>query len=387
MLLPHLKHIAILGSTGSIGRQTLDIVRRLPYRLRVTALAAGSNAELVTEQALQFGANVVALVDNVDARVLDNSLPRSTERLYGVGSLEAIAVRPDVDIVVVAVNGAIGTRATIAALRAGKTVALATKEVLVAAGALVTSAAKVGGGHLVPIDSEHSGVLQCLLGASPKSVKKVWLTASGGPFRSWTDEQLSRASVGDALQHPTWQMGKKVTIDSATMMNKGLETIEAKWLFDLDIDQVGVVVHPQSTVHALVQFNDGSVIAQLGHADMRLPIEYALLFPDRIDAGLPHLDVLSLGKLEFEPPDEQRFPCLRLARESSKRGGTAPAVLNAANEAAVRLFLRGQMSFLGIAETVERALEYHTVIEDPNLDQIFIADNWARGFVSEVTPA
>ncbi len=383
MTVPSLKHIAVLGSTGSIGKQTLDIVRRLPDRLRVTAIAAGSNGHSIVEQGLEFGVEAVGLVDDAESAILEERLPRRVEKLYGSSSLEAIAVRPDVDIVVVAVAGAIGTRATVSALRAGKTVALATKEVLVAAGEVVTSAARLGGGTLLPIDSEHSGVFQCLLGQPAGSVKKIWLTASGGPFRSWTAEQLSAATVEDALNHPTWKMGRKVTIDSATLMNKGLETIEAKWLFDIPIDQVGVVVHPQSTVHALVQYNDGSILAQLGTADMRLPIEYALLHPERIDADLPMLDVLELGTLEFERPDEGRFPCLRLAREASRAGGTAPAVLNAANEAAVKAFLSHRLSFLGIPAIVEQALEHHVILESPNLDQILSADEWARYYVSK----
>jgi 1-deoxy-D-xylulose-5-phosphate reductoisomerase len=352
MSLPSLKQIAILGSTGSIGKQTLDIVRRLPDRLRVTAIAAGSNSRTICEQAMEFGVNAVGLVDDIDSQFLERSLPRQVEQQFGQRCLETIAVRTDVDIVVVAVAGSIGTRATIAALTAGKTVALATKEVLVAAGALVVRAAETGGGKLVPIDSEHSGVFQCLNGEDRQSIDKVWLTASGGPFRTWTSDQMSAVTVNDALNHPTWKMGRKVTVDSATLMNKGLETIEAKWLFNLPIDKVDVVIHPQSIVHALVQFTDGSVMAQLGTADMRLPIEYALLYPERIDGGLKKLDILSMGRLEFEKPDEGRFPCLRLAREACRRGGTAPAVLNAANEAAVGSFLNERLSFLQIPKVV-----------------------------------
>jgi 1-deoxy-D-xylulose-5-phosphate reductoisomerase len=298
-----------------------------------------------------------------------------------------MAVRPDVDIVVVAVAGAIGTRATVAALLAGKTVALATKEVLVAAGEVVVDAAKRGGGRLVPIDSEHSGVFQCLSGAPIETVKKIWLTASGGPFRTWTSEQIDSATVEDALNHPTWRMGRKITVDSATMMNKGLEIIEAKWLFNVSIDQVAVVVHPQSTIHALVQYNDGSLIAQMGTADMRLPIEYALLYPQRIDAKLAQLDILKLGTLNFEAPDEGRFPCLRLAREASIKGGTAPSVMNGANEAAVLRFLEKRLPFVGIAKVVEQALTHHTVLESPSLEQILKADEWARDFVSEAVSA
>jgi 1-deoxy-D-xylulose-5-phosphate reductoisomerase len=379
-----IKNVAILGSTGSIGTQTLDVIRRIPSRLRVTALAAGSNAHLLAAQTQEFKPLAIALSKPGEANGLEESAPPSTELLYGSESLALIAVRPDVDIVVVAVDGAIGIRATIAALLAGKIVALATKEVLVAAGEIVMNAARMGGGALIPVDSEHSAVLQCIQGAIASSVDKIWLTASGGPFRTWTSQQISAATVDDALNHPTWQMGRKITVDSATMMNKGLETIEARWLFDIDIERVGVIVHPQSTVHAMVQFQDGSIIAQVGHADMRLPIEYALLFPERIDAGLPKLDVLQLSNLQFEQPDEDRFPCLRLAREAAKKGGTAPAVLNGANEAAVRKFLEGKLPFVGIAQAVEEALVYHTSIEEPTLEDILSADGWARDFVSEV---
>jgi 1-deoxy-D-xylulose-5-phosphate reductoisomerase len=387
MTLPSLKHIAILGSTGSIGTQTLDLVRRLPDRLRVTALAAGTNAQALADQALEFGVNAVALFDSGGASVLADNLPSHVERYFGSGGLEVIATRPDVDIVVVSVAGSVGTQATIAALLAGKIVALATKEVLVSAGEIVIEAAKRGGGRLITIDSEHSGVLQCLQGHTAESVKKVWLTASGGPFRNWPLEKLAEVTVHDALNHPVWRMGRKLTVDSATMMNKGLETIEAQWLFNLSVDQVGVVIQPQSTIHALVQFVDGSILAQLSTADMRLPIEYALLYPERVDAELPELDILKIGTLEFYEPDEIRFPCLRLAREAALAGGTATTVLNAANETAVSGFLAERLPFLGIAHIVEKALEHHSVIKHPSLEEILSADKWARNFVSKAVSA
>jgi len=387
MPISSLKRIAILGSTGSIGVQTLDIARRLPDRICVTALAAHSNAKLLADQATEFRVDAVALFDKSGAENMRTAISSRIEQYYGPESLETIATRDNVDIVVVAVAGAVGTRATVAALLAGKTVALATKEVLVAAGEVVTNAARVGGGQLVPIDSEHSGVFQCLLGQPIEAVKKIWLTASGGPFRTWSKERLSSVTVEQALNHPTWSMGTKVTIDSATMMNKGLEMIEAHWLFNVPIDRIGVVVHPQSKVHALVQYNDGAVLAQLGTADMRLPIEYALLYPERIDANLPGLDILTLGSLDFEAPDEDKFPCLKLARESADRGGTAPAVLNAANESAVNSFLNRQLSFLQIAHIVEKTLSHHKVVENPTLDEILSADDWARSFVSEALSA
>lgn len=376
-----MKNIAVLGSTGSIGRQTLDIVRRLPDRLRVIALAARSNAGLLAEQALAFGAEAVGLTDPTEQATLQDALGRKIELRTGADALEKIASRADVDTVVVAVAGAVGTKATLAALAAGKYVALATKEVLVAAGEIVMNAARNGGGRILPIDSEHSGILQCLNGERREDVARLWLTASGGPFRAWSKDALAKVTVDDALQHPTWQMGNKITVDCATLMNKGLEAIEAHWLFDLPIDRVGIVVHPQSTVHSLVEFCDGSVIAQLGLADMRLPIEYALLYPERVDAGLPRLNPTEMSALSFEAPDEERFPCLRLAREAALAGGTMPAVMNGANEAAVGLFLERKLSFLGIPEVIERAMSAHTIKEEPSLDQVLIADSWARAFV------
>src|SRR5579862_548209 len=371
-----MKNIAVLGSTGSIGQQTLDVVRRLPDRLRVIGLAARSNGRLLAEQAMAFGAEAVGLTDPSEQVDLEAVLGRRIDLRCGPDALEKIATRADVDTVVVAVAGAIGTRATLAALAAGKDVALATKEVLVAAGEIVTGAARTSGGRILPIDSEHSGLFQCLNGERREDVAKLWLTASGGPFRSWTKKKLSSVTVEDALQHPTWRMGNKITVDSATLMNKGLEAIEARWLFAFPIEQVGIVVHPQSTVHSLVEFRDGSLIAQLGLPDMRLPIEYALLYPERVDANLPRLSPLEMGTLTFEAPDEERFPCLRLAREAAQAGGTMPAVMNGANEVAVGLFLEGKLGFLGIPEAIERAMMAHTVKEDPSLDQILMADAW-----------
>ncbi|HEX5322228.1 MAG TPA: 1-deoxy-D-xylulose-5-phosphate reductoisomerase [Capsulimonadaceae bacterium] len=378
-----MKNIAVLGSTGSIGQQTLDIVRRLPNRLRVIGLAARSNAGLLAEQALAFGAEAVGLTDPTEQADLKETLGRKVELRSGPDALEKIAARADVDTVVVAVAGAVGTRATLAALAAGKDVALATKEVLVAAGEIVTGAARMGGGRILPIDSEHSGLLQCLNGEKREDVARLWLTASGGPFRGWSRKKLAGVTVQDALQHPTWRMGNKITVDCATLMNKGLEAIEARWLFDMPIEQVGIVVHPQSTVHSLVEFRDGSIIAQLGLPDMRLPIEYALLYPERIDAGLPRLSPVEMGTLTFEAPDEDRFPCLRLAREAAQIGGTMPAVMNGANEVAVGLFLEGKVGFLGIPQAIECAMKAHNVKEDPSLDQVLMADHWARRYVCD----
>lgn len=382
-----MKRIALLGSTGSIGRQTLDVVRRLPDRLRIVALAAGSNVSALADQALQFGAQAVTLFDDSGRDDLERLLPsKSIDMSYGADGLEEIATRADVDVVVIAVAGSVGTRATLAALAAGKDVALATKEVLVAAGALVYEAAAIGGGRILPIDSEHSALFQCLEGRAPESVAKLWLTASGGPFRTYTAAMLDTVTLAEALSHPTWRMGQKITIDSATLMNKGLETIEASWLFNIEVDRVDVVVHPQSVVHSFVEMIDGSLLAQLGPADMRMPIQYALLYPDRANLGadVPRLDPRTMGNLTFESPDEARFPCLGLARESSRIGGTMPAVLNAANEAAVELFLNDAISFKEIPRVIEAAMEWHEerLIVRPNIDQILAADQWARGFVA-----
>ena len=357
------KRIVILGATGSIGTQTLDVVRRLPERLRVVGLSAFRNETLLREQAAEFGvlSSGLACGENAD--------------------LVSLATLPEADIVVVSVAGAIGIRATLAALEAGKDVALATKEVLVAAGSLITAAAKASGAKILPIDSEHSAIFQCLQGQKPEHVGRLWLTASGGPFREWTAERMAKAAVADALHHPTWPtMGRKITIDSATLMNKALEMIEACWLFDVPIERVGVVVHPQSVVHSLVELLDGSVLAQLGLPDMRGPIECALLYPDRADLGIPKFDILTQkAPLTFEAPDEARFPALALARRAAGIGGTMPAVMNAANEAAVGFFLDEKIAFPAIVELTARVMDAHTVQPNPTLEQIMLADDWARG--------
>ena len=357
-----MKRVVILGSTGSIGTQTLDVVRRLPDRLRAVGLSAYRNADLLREQAHEFG------VPEADLEVGDGA------------DLARLATLADADVVVVSVAGAVGTEATIAALQAGKDVALATKEVLVAAGSLVTAAAKEGGARLLPIDSEHSAIWQCLQGQKPEHVARLWLTASGGPFREWSRERMAHATVVEASRHPTWpDMGRKITVDSATLMNKALEMIEARWLFDVPIERVGVVIHPQSVVHSLVELCDGSVLAQLGLPDMRGPIEYALLYPDRADLGIPKFDVLAQDKpLTFEPPDEGRFPALGLARRAASFGGTLPAVMNAANEAAVALFLDERVTFPGIMALTERVMDAHDTLYEPTLTQISAADRWAR---------
>ena len=357
-----MKNIVILGSTGSIGTQTLDTVQRLPDHLRVAGLSAHRSEALLKQQAEVFKVS-----------------PGNLE--WGDGAdLVRLATLPDADVVVVSVAGAVGTAATIAALEAGKDVALATKEVLVAAGEIVTAAARKSGARVLPIDSEHSAIFQCLQGQKPEYVRKLWLTASGGPFREWSTERMAAATIAETLNHPTWPaMGRKITIDSATLMNKALEMIEARWLFDVSIDRVGVVVHPQSVVHSLVELCDGSFLAQLGLPDMRVPIEYALLYPNRADMGIARFDLLAQDRpLTFEAPDESRFPSLGLARRAAQIGGTLPAAMNAANEAAVEFFLSGQISFPAIISLTERVMDAHSVQQAPTLAQITQADRWAR---------
>ena len=363
-----LKNIVILGSTGSIGTQTLDVVRRLPDFLRVVGLSAYRNEALLKQQAEGFGvsADYLECGDGAD--------------------LVRLATLPGADLVVVSVAGAVGTKATIAALEAGKDVALATKEVLVAAGELVTAAARSTGAKLLPIDSEHSAIFQCLQGQKPEDVRKLWLTASGGPFREWTAERMASVTAAEALNHPTWPaMGRKITIDSATLMNKALEMIEARWLFDIPIERVGVVVHPQSVVHSLVEMCDGSYLAQLGLPDMRVPIEVALLYPHRADFGAERFDLMAqTTPLTFEAPDETRFPSLALARRAAEEGGTLPAVMNGANEAAGGLFLAERIAFPDITHLTERIMDAHMAQQEPTLAQITQADEWAKRTVQQV---
>ena len=364
-----LKRLAILGSTGSIGRQTLEIVSAFPRHFSVTALAAGGNTALLAEQ-----------VDGFKPRFVyyeDNPTPLPTKARYELMPMEEIARHPDVDMVVVATSGRWGLKPTLAALKAGKTVALANKETLVMAGEIVTAEAERGGGKLLPVDSEHSAVWQCLEREKTKPAKII-LTASGGPFRVYSPTELARVTPEQALKHPSWRMGEKVTIDSATLMNKGLEVIEARWLFDVPFDNIEVLVHPQSIVHSLVEFADGSLKAQLGYPDMRLPIQYALSYPERLaNPHLPRLDWAQIKELTFEPPDLEAFPCLKIAIEAGKKGGTYPAALCGADEAAVQLFLSGNIGFVDIARLVERALEEHHNITKPSLEEILAADDRA----------
>ena len=366
-----IKRLAILGSTGSIGQQTLEVVRALPHRFRIVGLAAGQNTKLLAKQINEFQPRLVCHQDK-------EALTRLTSAGYEFLSLEEIASHPQVDIVVVATSGKSGLLPTLAALKAGKDVALANKESLVMAGDIITSEAKLNSARILPIDSEHSAIWQCLHGET-KELARIILTASGGPFRHYSPARLSKVTVEQALKHPSWQMGKKVTIDSATLMNKGLEVIEAHWLFDMPLDSIRIVIHPQSIIHSMVEFVDGSVKAQLSYPDMRLPIQYALSYPERFsNPQLPKLNWDNISSLTFEQPDLDNFPCLKLAIEAGKAGGTCPTVLCAADEAAVELFLSRHIKFTDIARLVERTLEQHQVVSRPTLDEIIEADRWAR---------
>jgi len=388
------KRLAILGSTGSIGMSTLDVASRHRDRYEVVALAAGRNDEALLAQCMAHRPLHAVLSDAAAAERLDAALRRNglpTQVRQGPAALEEVASGTDVDVVMAAIVGAAGLPATIAAARAGKTVLLANKEALVMSGGLFTSAAAEGGATLLPIDSEHSAVFQSLprgfvcgkAGEFARSgARRIVLTASGGPFRTTPVERLARVTPEQACAHPNWVMGRKISVDSATMMNKGLEVIEAHWLFDAPLEAIQVVVHPQSVIHSMVEYHDGSVIAQLGAPDMRTPIACALAWPDRIESGVGPLDFAGLGKLEFERADPLRFPCLRLAAEAIRLGGTAPAALNAANEVAVEAFLAHRLAFTAIAEVIENVLgEMHS---EPlaSLEQVYAVDIEARGLAS-----
>ncbi|MBI4491238.1 MAG: 1-deoxy-D-xylulose-5-phosphate reductoisomerase [Chloroflexi bacterium] len=371
--------LAILGSTGSIGTQALEVVRWHPSRLEVVALAARSDSAALRAQVAEFAPALAAVVEAGGAEAWP--WPR-TERLVGEAALEQVAAHPDVDLVLVAPAGKAGLRPTLAALRAGKRVALANKEALVMAGHLVMAAAREHGSAVLPVDSEHSALWQCLRGeegdGGADAVRRVTLTASGGAFRDVPREHLAHVTPEQALQHPTWQMGPKITVDSATLMNKGLEVLEASWLFDLDFARIEIVLHRESIIHALVEFIDGSVKAQLAVPDMRLPIQCALTYPERLETQVQSLDLARLGRLTFEAVDRQKYPAPFLAYEAGQRGGTYPAVLNAANEQAVQLFLSGCLRFDHIPRLIEQTLHAHVPALQPSLEQVLAADAWAR---------
>ncbi len=385
-----MKRLALLGSTGSVGTQTLAVVAEHPERYRVCALAAGRNVELLAEQVRRFRPERVSLADAAGAAELARRLARSGARLpeIGIGSEGLLGVAThEVDLVVAGLVGAAGLRPTLAAIGRGRDIALANKEVMVMAGALVLRELRAHGARLLPVDSEHSALFQCLAGQRREDVARLQLTCSGGPFRSWDAERIERATVKEALNHPNWEMGAKISVDSASLMNKGLEVIEARWLFDLPPERIDVVIHPQSIVHSLVEFVDGSVLAQLGLPDMRVPIAVALAWPERLPLRAPRLDLARQGQLDFEPPDRKRFPCLDLAYQALAADEAAPAVLNAANEVAVAAFLGGAIGFPWIARCNAAALRAHAARGPAqalrDLDDVLAADRWARDCARE----
>jgi 1-deoxy-D-xylulose-5-phosphate reductoisomerase len=379
-----MKRLAILGSTGSIGQSTLAVVAEHPGEFAVTGLAAGQNVQVLAEQIRRFRPARVSVQSEAVAAHLGELVSREEAPtiLWGPAGAREVAVASGADLVVSAMVGAVGLEPTLAAIEAGIPVALANKETLVAAGSLVMEAAKAKGVPIIPVDSEHSAIFQALQGQSREDVRRLWLTASGGPFRDWDRERLRGATAAQALKHPNWSMGPKITIDSATMMNKALEVIEASVLFGLPVDQVGVYIHPQSIIHSLVEFVDGSVLAQLGVPDMRLPIAYALSYPRRLPLNSPPLDLCQVGRLTFETPDLERFPGLALGYAAARTGGTMPAVLNAANEMAVAAFLKGRLRFMDIPKTVAATMEAHRQQPLTSLEQVLAVNRWARDFAN-----
>ncbi|HOK76656.1 MAG TPA: 1-deoxy-D-xylulose-5-phosphate reductoisomerase [Verrucomicrobiota bacterium] len=373
-----MKNVVLLGSTGSIGTSTTKVAEDLPDQIRLVGLAAGNNAELLLRQIRKFQPEAVSLADPERAAELRN-IVGTTPRVYaGTEGLVRLATLPSADIVLIAIVGTAGLQPALAAIRAGKDIAIASKEILVMAGEIVMAEARKYGVRVLAVDSEHSAIFQCLDGRPPGSVRRLWLTASGGPFRQLPKEEFASITLEQALKHPSWAMGTKITIDSATLFNKGLEMIEARWLFDIEIDRVKVVVHPQSVIHSMVEFIDGSILAQLSTPDMCLPIQYALTYPERVASERVQTDLARIGQLTFEELDDDRFPAVNLAREAGRTGGTLPAVLNAANEVAVAAFCQGQIPFTGITETVARVMAAHKTLAHPTLEDIMNADAWAR---------
>jgi 1-deoxy-D-xylulose-5-phosphate reductoisomerase len=382
------KKISILGSTGSIGRSTLEVIRQFPDRFEVVALGAGSNATLLCEQIVEFSPRVVSVMDAQVACSLQDLLygksARLPEILYGEDGHRRVAAFPETDMLVSAMVGAAGLLPTLAAIEAGKNIALANKETLVAAGEIVMGAAAEKNVRILPVDSEHSAIFQALEGNHREALDRVLLTASGGPFFNRSRSELETVSPEAALCHPNWSMGRKITIDSATMMNKGLEVIEAHWLFAVPVDRISVHMHPESIVHSMVEYVDGSVIAQMGIPDMKIPIAYALAYPERLPVACPKLDLFRLQKLSFYAPDEEKFPCLRLAFEACRTGSTMPAVLNAANEIAVHAFLNKSIAFYDIPRVIEQVMASHAPCAKPDLGAIVQADAWAREEASRI---
>lgn len=386
-----MKKLAILGSTGSIGTQTLDVVREHPDRFEVYAICAHRSVDKLVEQARDFRPEVVCIADESLytelKQKLQAALGADAEMMKvwaGADAIAGMVTMPSIDIVVAAMVGYAGLRPTMEAIRAGKTIALANKETLVVAGELICALAEQYHAPILPVDSEHSAIFQSLVGEDHSEIEKILLTASGGPFRTWTLDQISRAKAADALRHPNWDMGAKITIDSASMMNKGFEVIEAKWLFGVDVEKIEVLVHPQSIVHSAVQFTDGAVKAQLGAPDMRLPIQYALTFPERLGASFPRLDLFKTANLTFEKPDLERFPNLRLAYEAMHRGGNMPCVLNAANEVVNLAFREGKMGFLEMSDVIGQTMDKTVFVSEPSYEDYVASDADARRIAAEM---
>jgi 1-deoxy-D-xylulose-5-phosphate reductoisomerase len=379
-----MKKISILGSTGSIGTQALEVIKNNQDLFEVVAISGNTNIELLQKQIKKFNPKYVAVYNESKAKELKNKLNNPNIKiLSGMKGLIEISTIDEVDIVITSVVGTIGLLPTLNAIKAKKNIALANKETLVTAGELVMKEAKLNGVNILPIDSEHSAIFQCLQGNTFKQVNKIILTASGGPFRGMKKKNLVNVTPQDALKHPNWNMGSKITIDSATLMNKGLEVIEAKWLFDLEVSQIDVVVHPQSIIHSMVEFIDGSILAQLGLPDMKVPIQYALTYPSRVKSNMERLDFLKIRELTFEKPDTKTFPCLDLAIEALRIGGTMPAVLNAANEELVLQFLNGLITFYDIPNRIEVAMNKHTPIKNPSINDIFEVDKLTREYINK----
>jgi 1-deoxy-D-xylulose-5-phosphate reductoisomerase len=382
------RKISILGSTGSIGRQCFSVVDALAGQFEVVSMAAGSNVKVAAQQAIKHHPKLISMATEAGAKELCERLRAARlspmpEILFGAEGIERVATYPDAEMVVSAAVGVVGLPATYKAVLAGKKLALANKEVLVAAGEVVMAAARKHNVDVLPVDSEHNAIHQCMRGGAPSEVKQLVLTASGGPFRTTPLSQLKKVTPKQALAHPNWKMGQRITIDSATMMNKGFEVIEARWLFGVNLDRIKVVIHPQSTIHSMVEYVDGSILAQLGPTDMRMPIQYALTYPERVASNECALDWTALRKLEFEPVPEKKFPCLRLAREASAKGGPLPCALNAADEVAVAAFLERRLPFMGIAAVIEKVLEKMPGRSLQSIDDVLAADTEARRLARE----
>lgn len=371
-------NLVLLGSTGSIGCQTLEIARMHPDKIKIKGLAAGNNGELLARQIAEFKPEVAYIKNKSEYEKIKNDIFSGTKLINSENGLEELASFESADTVLVAVVGIAGLPAVMSALKADKKVALANKESLVCGGKLVSDAVKKNNDIIYPVDSEHSAIFQCLQGKENNEIRKIILTASGGPFRNTEKEKLKNVTVNDALAHPTWNMGRKITVDSATLMNKGLEVIEAKWLFDVEADKICPIIHPESVVHSAVEFYDGAVIAQMGEPDMKLPIMYALEYPKRVYSGANFLDLAKMGSLTFFEPDTERFPCLKLAFEALKMGGNIPCALNSANEVAVDKFLRGEIGFCDIPHIVEHTIFNTDIIKEPTIEDIYATDGYVR---------